>query len=263
MNTIKTVLLKHQWTIGIIGMILLAWKIITWTQLAPVFLLPAPETVFQTLLEMTFSGRIWPHISITVFRVMAGFTLSALIAVPLGLWIATAPQAHAFFSPLLTITKYVPIIAFLPLLILALGIGDESKVIFLVLGTAPHLTAMVVAAVERIPAPLLETAKTQGFSKLELLCFVVVPYASPQLIEAGRVSMAFCWSWIMVAELIAASSGLGHLIVQSQRYLQTETIFVCILLITLLGFLFDFAFSQIRQQFFPWEEKTFQQKNLF
>lgn len=252
---------RPYWAAIAIGLVLAAWQGIAMSGWIPAFLLPSPLTVVQTLEKLVVSGQVSADISASLFRILSGFLISAAIAIPLGLWISVSKAAHQFFTPLLNIAKYLPVLAFIPLMILWFGVGDASKIFLLVLGTTPYFMTLVIETVERIPEPFLETAQTMGLSRSQILWHVILPHASPQIVESGRVSMAICWSWITIAEIISAPNGLGHLILQSQRYLKVDVIFAAIVLITLLGFAFDRLFLTLRARWFVWEAKAFREKN--
>ena len=200
------------------------------------------------------------HTLTSVTRILLGFLISLLIALPLGVAVSVSPTLNHFFSPILNVSKYLPVVAFIPLMILWFGIGDISKVLLLVLGVAPYLTALTVLAFERVPEPILDTAYTMGLSKVQMIKDVMIPYALPQIVESMRVSLAIAWTYLTVAELIASSAGLGYLIVQSQRYLQTDTIFVGILVISFVGLLTDRFFVVIRKKAFSWEVGLLREK---
>lgn len=251
---------KHLFGILDFGIILFGWQVLSISGLVNSILLPSPVEVAASFVELTLSGALWIHLSASFTRILLGFLASLLIALPVGILVSVSPTLHHLLSPILNVSKYLPVVAFVPLMILWFGIGDASKVLLLVLGVAPYLTALTVVALERVPEPIVDTAYTMGLSKMQLVKNVLIPYALPQIVEAMRVSVAIAWTYLTVAELIASSSGLGYLIVQSQRYLQTDTIFVGILLISAVGLVTDRFFVLIREKAFVWEEGLLREK---
>lgn len=229
------------------------WQAIVMLGLVPAILLPSPLNVLAALFALAASGELWTHMTTSLFRVLVGFVVISALSLPLGIGIALSPAAHRMLGPVLDVSKYLPVIAFIPLTIIWFGIGDAAKIVLLALGTIPYFTSLVVLAVERVPTELIETAQTMGLTKRQILWHVIVPNALPRIVDAMRLSMAVAWTYLTVAELIAAPTGLGHLIAQSQRYLQTDKIFAGIIVIGLLGLLLDKLFVQIREKFFAWE----------
>lgn len=252
--------LKHLFGLVDFIAILVLWQLASVSGLVNAILLPSPVDVATSFIQLALSGGLLRHLSASFLRIVAGFVVSLAIALPLGIAVAVSPTLNHLFSPVLSVSKYLPVVAFIPLMILWFGIGDTSKVLLLVLGVAPYLTALTIAALERVPEQIVDIAYTMGLSKFQLVKDVLIPYAMPQIVEAMRVSVAIAWTYLTVAELIASSSGLGYLIVQSQRYLQTDTIFVGILLISAVGLLTDHLFVLFREKVFTWEEGLLREK---
>ncbi len=242
---------KASWLAGIAAVIV-GWQIISLLEVFPAVFLPSPLAVLDVLLKTALSGVLLSHAVASTSRVFAGFLASALISLPLGIWIAVSPPVMRLFAPLLNISKYLPVLAFIPLTIIWFGIGDSSKVFLLALGTVPYLASLTVLSIEHIPKHMIETAQLMGLTKGQMVWRVIIPYAAPQIMEASRISIALCWTYITVAELFAAQSGLGYLIVQSQRYLKTDLIFAAILVIGLLGLITDRLFFAAQKKWFGW-----------
>ena len=234
--------------------ILIAWTAVSLLGLFPSILVPSPWAVGEGFAEVFENGQLWEDFTATGSRGLVGFVLAALVSVPLGLVISRVKALKDFLKPGLSLARFIPVAAYLPLTVLWFGVGDVQKVLVLFIGTLPYLTAMVEEALSAVPGKLVETARTLGASEKEILMKVVLPSAAPAILGALRVSAAIGWSYLILAELIAAQSGLGSLIIHSQRFLQTPLIFVGIVVIGLLGILTDKGFELAQKKLFPWSD---------
>lgn len=205
----------------------------------------------ELLVDRDYMTDVW----VSVYRVMVGFLLSAVFGVPLGILIGTNKVVEASVEPFVDFVRYLPVAGFIPLSILWLGLGDAQKVAVLFIGTFFQLVPMVVDATSSIPRPYLDTARTLGAGDLYIVRQVVVPFALPRIYDALRISVGVCWTYLIVAEIVAASSGIGFVIVQGQRYINTATIFVGLLTVGLLGLITDYGFKLFQPRLFPWTAK--------
>ncbi|MGR6808488.1 ABC transporter permease (plasmid) [Sphaerotilus natans] len=230
---------------------LLAWWLLSSVAGADPIFLPSPGQVWSRAAGWWDSG-LAGDIGASVGRVLAGFLLSALVALPLGLLIGSFRAVQALLEPLTDFIRYMPAVAFIPLVMLWVGIEESSKVAIIFIGTFFQMVLMVAEDVRRVPMAQIEAAQTMGASRVELLERVILPSARPALLDTLRVTMGWAWTYLVVAELVAAQSGLGHAILKAQRFLQTDKIFAGILLIGLIGLLSDQAFRWLHRRAFPW-----------
>ena len=245
---------RAYWLLAAAG---LAAPLVLWAALAasgrmdPVFL-PGPQKVLERIgnwfTEDDLLGDMW----ISTYRVVAGWALSAVIAVPLGLFIGTWRAVQALLEPLTDFIRYMPAVAFIPLVMLWVGIDEGAKVAIIFIGTFFQMVLMVAEDVRRVPMPQIEAAQTMGATRLEILEKVIVPSAKPALMDTLRITMGWAWTYLVVAELVAANSGLGFAILKAQRFLQTDKIFAGILLIGLIGLAIDQGFRWLHRRAFPW-----------
>ncbi len=217
----------------------------------PLFL-PAPDAVIERLQRWQAEGTLLGDTTISIFRVTAGFLLSALIALPLGLFIGTYRPVQAFFEPIVEFSRYLPAVAFVPLVLLWVGIGEGSKITIIWIGTFFQMVLMISEDVRRVPMAQIEAAQTMGAADGEILQLVVLKSALPAMVDTLRVTLGWAWTYLVVAELVAANSGLGYAILKAQRFLQTDKIFVGILLIGLIGLVMDQMFRLFHRRAFPW-----------
>lgn len=214
--------------------------------------MPSPADVLARLSAWYAEGTLLDDMGISVYRVTAGFLLSALMALPLGLFIGTYKPVQAYFEPLMEFSRYLPAVAFVPLILLWVGIGEGAKVAVIWLGTFFQMVLMVSEDVRRVPQAQIEAAQTMGATQGETLQLVVLKAALPAIVDTLRITLGWAWTYLVVAELVAANSGLGYAILKSQRFLQTDKIFVGILLIGLLGLVMDQSFRFLHRRAFPY-----------
>src|SRR5882672_724236 len=189
---------------------------------------------------------------ISIYRVTVGWLLSAVIALPLGLLIGSYRPIQAFFEPLTDFIRYMPAVAFIPLVMLWIGIDESSKIAIIFIGTFFQLVLMAAEDIRRVPMQQIEAAQTMGAAQGEILSLVILESAKPALLDTLRVTMGWAWTYLVVAELVAANSGLGYAILKAQRFLQTDKIFGGILLIGAIGLAMDQAFRALHRRAFPW-----------
>lgn len=191
-------------------------------------------------------------IGMTVWRVLAGFLLAALIAVPLGISMGAYKPIEAFFEPFVSFCRYLPASAFIPLLILWTGIGELQKILVIFIGSVFQITLMVAVIIGGARRDLVEAAYTLGARKHGIVRRVLIPGAAPEIAEALRLVLGWAWTYVIVAELIGASSGIGHMIIESQTLLNTGQIIFGIIVIGIIGLISDLAFKYVNRRLFVW-----------
>ena len=197
------------------------------------------------LTEMGFAYDI----GMTVWRVLGGFLIAAAIALPLGVLMGTYKPVEAFFEPFISFARYLPASAFIPLLILWAGIGESQKLALIFIGSFFQLVLMVAVTVGQTRRDLVEAAYTLGVSDNSLIRRVLIPGAAPEIAETLRMVLGWAWTYVIVAELIGASSGIGHMIVSSQALLATDQI-----IFGVIGLISDLLFKLANRWFFPWAQ---------
>jgi len=229
---------------------MLLWTFAALSGADPVFM-PGPDKVWMRALAWWDDGLL-ADAGISTFRVVAGWGLSALIALPLGLLIGSWRAVQALLEPLTDFIRYMPAVAFVPLVMVWVGIDEGAKVAVIFIGTFFQMVLMVAEDVRRVPMAQIEAAQTMGATRWEVVEKVIVPSAKPALLDTLRVTMGWAWTYLVVAELVASSSGLGYAILKAQRFLQTDKIFAGILIIGLIGLLIDQLFRLAHRKAFPW-----------
>ncbi|WP_229678674.1 ABC transporter permease [Silvimonas amylolytica] len=234
---------------------LVVWWALSATQwVSPVFL-PGPMQVAERLAQWWTDDNLGTDMAISAWRVCAGWALSLVVALPLGLLIGTFRPVKALLEPLTDFIRYMPAVAFVPLIMLWVGIDEGAKVAVIFIGTFFQMVLMVAEDVRRVPDAQIEAAQTMGATRSEIIRLVIIPSAKPALLDTLRITMGWAWTYLVVAELVAANSGVGFAILKAQRFLQTDKIFGGILLIGAMGLVIDQMFRLVHRLAFPWLAK--------
>jgi NitT/TauT family transport system permease protein len=220
----------------------LFWVAIASFDLVDAKFLPSPQAVFRSLLSMAQSGILFQDIVASTGRVFAGFFLATLLAVPIGIYMGVYPALCSLLEPLIAMLRYMPAAAFIPLLIIYLGIGEAPKIALIFIGTLYFNILMVMDAVKFVPKELIETTLTLGGRSRQVLVQVVARYSLPNIIDTLRINIATSWNLVVVAELVAAEVGLGKRIQLAQRFFRTDQIFAELIVLGLIGFAIDMGF---------------------
>ena len=230
------------------------WSAVTFGGLVPKVFLADPLQMltsgYTLLTKMGFAGDI----GMTVWRVLGGFVIAALLALPLGVMMGAYKPVEAFFEPFVSFARYLPASAFIPLLILWAGIGEAQKLAVIFIGSFFQLVLMIAVTVGNTRRDLVEAAYTLGSSDASLVRRVLIPGAAPEVAETLRMVLGWAWTYVIVAELIGASSGIGHMITDSQALLATDQIIFGIIVIGLIGLVSDYAFKAANRALFPWAQ---------
>jgi NitT/TauT family transport system permease protein len=191
-------------------------------------------------------------IGVTIWRVVGGFVLAAAVGVPLGMAMGAYKPVEAFFEPFISFSRYLPASAFIPLLILWAGTGEAQKLLVIFVGSFFQIVLMVAVAVGNTRRDLVEAAYTLGASDRAIVTRVLLPSAAPEIAEILRLVLGWAWTYVIVAELIGASSGIGHMIMDSQALLNTGQIIFGIIVIGVIGLISDFLFKALNRRLFVW-----------
>jgi NitT/TauT family transport system permease protein len=235
---------------------LLLWAIISYAGLTSAMFLPTPTAVLQAGVKMFAENNLVGDILVSCGRVMAGFLASAIIGVPMGIAMGTFSSMESLFAPFVGTVRYMPATAFVPLIVIWVGLGEASKILIVTLGVVLYNAIMVADAVKFIPNEMINVAYTLGATRREVLFKVIIPATFPSVLDTLRVNISGAWNYLVIAELVAAQSGLGFRIIQAQRFLQTEKVLFCIAVIGLIGLMIDYALRWISQKLTPWADQA-------
>jgi NitT/TauT family transport system permease protein len=232
------------------------WVIISYAGWVPSMFLPTPTTVLQAGVEMFINNDLTTDILVSCGRVLAGFIVAAIVGVPMGIAMGTFYSMNSLFAPFVGTVRYMPVTAFVPLIVIWVGLGEEAKVLIITLGVVLYNAIMVADAVKFIPNEMINVAYTLGATRRDVLFRVILPATFPSVLDTLRVNISGAWNYLVIAELVAAQSGLGFKIMQAQRFLQTEKVLFCIALIGVIGLLIDYGLKWISAWLTPWADQT-------
>jgi NitT/TauT family transport system permease protein len=235
--------------------IFLIWLILTSLELVPPLFLPGPQSVIQELNRQIREGILLQDTTASLYRISLGWLVSTLLALPIGILMGNFRFFEGLFEPTIDLVRYMPAVAFVPLTILWTGVGDSQKILILFIGTFFQEVLMIMDNVKGVPREMIEVSETFGLSRREILRSVILPYALPGIWDTFRITLGWAWTYLVVAELVAANVGLGYRIMRAQRFLQTESIILGILVIGILGLITDTAFKLFYKRLFHWVDR--------
>jgi NitT/TauT family transport system permease protein len=231
-----------------------AWCYESYSGREPSFILPTPTAVVGALMRELHEGILWPDMKISLFRIGMGFLASAVLAIPLGIFMGAYKTAEAAHEPFVGFVRYIPVPALIPLIMVIAGIGEEAKILLIFIGTYFQMVLMVADVTRQVPKDLLNAARTLGANRAQLLFSVLIPATLPGMLDTCRTMIGWAWTYLVVAEVVATDSGLGYNIMKAQRFMRTDEIFVGIIVLGLLGLLTDMLFKILQPRLLPWAE---------
>jgi NitT/TauT family transport system permease protein len=231
---------------------LAAWAFATFGGYVSPTFLADPAAMLREGWNLLTQHGFLKDIGVTIWRVVGGFVLAAAVGVPLGMAMGAFKPIEAFFEPFISFSRYLPASAFIPLLILWAGTGETQKLLVIFVGSFFQIVLMVAVAVGNVRRDLVEAAYTLGASDRAIVTRVLLPAAAPEIAEILRLVLGWAWTYVIVAELIGASSGIGHMIMDSQALLNTGQIIFGIIVIGVIGLISDFLFKALNRRLFSW-----------
>ena len=241
--------------IGSFVVIITLWSIGSDRINNPLFL-PSLPRVGNAWIDMVQHQHFLGDVGWSTFRIVAGFLIAAVMAVPLGLLMGSFEVVRSFFQPPINFIRYMPASAFIILLIVLQGLGEEEKITVIWIGVFFQLVLMVMDIAHRVPDEMLNVAYTLGASRWKVFYKVFLPATFPEVVDALRITMGWAWTYLIVAELVAAERGIGSFILIAGRYLRTDRIIAAIITIGILGLVTDTIFGLVHRWAFPYVEKV-------
>ena len=235
--------------IGVL-ILLAAWFAVSGLKLVSPYVLPTPERVFGTFLKMLQSGELFVDIVISFGRVLKGFGIAFALAFLLGMFRSFVPSAEKYYGGIVEFFRNVPPLSMIPLLILWCGIGETTKTVIIVLASFFPMYLNIVKGFTGCDKRLLEVGDAFGYSKREKFTKIILPYASADILVGMRIGMGYSWRAIIGAEMVAASTGLGHMILFAQQMSRTDKVLIGIFAIGVVGLLTDKIFGIILKKLF-------------
>jgi len=232
------------------------WCILTYGGLAPPDFLPSPTEVVRGTVQLFLQEDLGRAIFVSARRIGIAFLLAAALALPLGVLMGAFDAVHRVFEPIMAPLRYMPISAFIPLLILWFGIYEQEKIAFLFLGVFVYLLPVVVSAVRAVPEELVQTARTLGASKTQVVRSVLLPAALPEIFDSFRVMNAIAWTYVILAEAVNPEHGLGYMVELARTHQKASWSFAGLLVIGGIGLLTDFLIRSVSTLLFRWREEA-------
>ncbi|MEW5423598.1 ABC transporter permease subunit [Amorphus sp. 3PC139-8] len=240
-----------------IGLLLLLWWLVTTLGLVKPLFVPSPQAIvdkFVTVWQNGFTGTpLWEHIAISAARVFGAFLLACAIGVPLGLSMGMSPIFRGIFDPPIEFYRPIPPLAYLPLMIIWFGIGETSKVLLIFLSVFAPVALGAKAGVRSAAVERIHAAYSFGASRWQVMRHVILPSALPEILTAMRIGIGFGWTTLVAAEMVAATKGIGYMVLSASQFLQTATVIMGIILIAAIAYMFDLLMRFVERRVVPWK----------
>lgn len=247
-------------TLVTISLILLGWYALSHSGLVPPYFVPTPGQTWQTFLDILSNGyrghSLFEHLGASLGRVLLAFGGGALIGVPLGLGVGSSPRLAAVFDPLIEFYRPLPPLAYYTLLVIWLGIDNASKVALLFLAALPPMVIATSAGVRSVRSDYVNGARSLGASRWQVFYHVILPASLPDIFTGLRVSIGFTYTTLVAAEMVAGVNGVGWMVLDASKFLQSDVIFVGIILMGLTGILLDGLIRLAERLVVPWRGKA-------
>lgn len=235
------------------------WWIVTEAGLIAPIKLPSPRQVFNVFIDILNNGYnyipLWNHLAISMARLLVAIFFALITAVPLGLMCGYFPVVRAIFNPIINFIRPLPPLAYYTLLIVWLGIGEASKVTLLYIASFAPIFVSSISAVTRVNSNYILSAETFGATKWQVFRKVVLPASLPEVFVGLRTAVSVTYTTLVSAEMIAATAGIGWMVLDAYKYLKTEVVFVGIIIMGLTGLLLDFLLTKIESKYIFWNGK--------
>ena len=242
--------------LSIAGIILVWWLVTAMGWVKPLFL-PSPQAVlgkFADVWTNGFTGTPFiEHVGISAARVFGAFLLACLIGIPLGIAMGMSPLVRGIFDPPLEFYRPIPPLAYLPLMIIWFGIGETSKVLLIFLSVLAPVTLGARSGVRSAAIEQIHAAYSFGASRWQVMTEVILPSALPEILTAMRIGIGFGWTTLVAAEMVAATKGLGYMVLTASQFLQTSTVVMGIIVIAIIAYAFDMLMRLVERRVVPWK----------
>ncbi|MEJ5059970.1 MULTISPECIES: ABC transporter permease [unclassified Pseudomonas] len=250
--------LSNTWQLRLKGLalpllIILVLEFVVRIGWLPSYQMPAPSEIALTLRDLA-EGALWKHIGVSLLRVLLGFAIGASLALVFAAWVGLSREAEAWLEPTFAGLRSIPSLAWVPLLMLWLGIDETSKIVLIAIGAFFPMYLNGVAAIRNIDRKLVEVGQIYGFSRRRLVRRILLPAALPGLFTGLRSGMSLAWMFLVAAELIAATKGLGYLLSDGRETSRPDIVLAAIIVLALLGKLSDGILAGLEKRFLAWRD---------
>ena len=243
---------RAEVTIALAGSVgtLILWEAVVRLGLANAVFFPAPSTVAAAMARMIAGQDLLWHAGVSTLRVWSAFLLAAVMAVPIGILMSSYRVVGAALEPIVDFIRYLPVPALVPLSIIWFGVGEGTKIFLLWLGTFFQLVLLVADDMRRVPQEYIEITQTLGAKPRQILRDVAFRAMLPNLVDNLRVTLGWCWTYLIIAEIVAASSGIGFVIWTARRYMKTPEVMAGVVLIGIIGLVSDQLLRALHRRMF-------------
>lgn len=251
--------LSRQLTIGFatLGVLLALWWAVTALQLIAPLFLPPPGAVLHKLLTIAgpqgfMDATLWQHLAASLTRILIALAAATLIGIPVGIAMGLSPTVRGIFDPLIELYRPIPPLAYLPLMVIWFGIGETSKILLIYLAIFAPVAMSALAGVKSVQQVRLRAAQSLGASRAQILWFVILPGALPEILTGLRIGLGVGWSTLVAAELIAATRGLGFMVQSAGEFLATDVVLAGIAVIAIIAFVLELGLRALQRRLTPW-----------
>lgn len=243
-----------------IAVILVVWVVVCELELVPPLFCPSPLAVFKQFWIITTEGyrghTLFGHFMISTYRVMAGFTLGCFFGTLIGIGMGLSKVMRGLLDPIIELYRPVPPLAYIPLIIIWMGIGDAGKIMLLFLATLAIMVINSRAGVRSVSIEKIHAAYSLGANRWQVLRHVILVNALPEIFTGMRVSMGVCWATLVAAEMVAATAGLGWMVLNAARYLRTDIVIMGVIVMGIVGYSFDLIMRLLERKLIPWKGRV-------
>ena len=242
--------------VGIWVVFFAVWVLATQMGWVNAILVPPPEQVLQALFTLFAEQGFASDVLISVLRVLVSFAMACVVAVPLGVAMGAFPAIDVVLAPFVSAWRYLPAPSFIPILLMWFGTGEAPKLALLFMGVIFFLITLIADHTKDVRKELIETALTLGASQAVTVFRVMLPAVLPNIVTAMRQMLAMAWTYLVIAEIVASTTGIGAMMMRARRFLHTDEILAGIIVIGALGLLFDMAFAALHRRLFPYLQEA-------
>ena len=244
--------------VTIVALFALWWLASHFRWLPPLFL-PTPETVFERLYESAMGqltdAPLATHFGWSMYRVFSAFLLACVTAIPIGIAMGVSRIARGIFDPPIEFYRPLPPLAYLPLIVIWFGIDELSKILLIYLACFAPMAMSAQAGVRSVSQEQIHAAYSMGASKWQVIWHVVIPAAMPEILTSMRIAIGFGWTTLVAAEMVAATHGLGQMVLNASNFLRTDIVIMGIVVIGAVAYLFDLLMRYVERLVVPWKGK--------
>jgi len=239
--------------------ILILWTIVSELEIVPALFCPSPMAVLKKFWIISTEGyrghTLFVHFLISVYRVLSGFILGCVAGIFVGIGMGLSSIIRGTLDPIIELYRPVPPLAYIPLIIIWMGIGDSGKIMLMFLATFAIMVINSRSGVKSVNIEKIHAAYSLGATRWQVLKYVILINAMPEIFTGMRVSMGVCWATLVAAEMVAATSGLGWMVLNAGRYLSTDIVIMGVVVMGIVGYGFDFIMRMLEKKIVPWKGK--------